>query len=113
MIAAGKLRDRITIKSPPAAEQDLGELGTPQGDAATFAEVWAQVEQLGGDERAEGDRTAAIATHRITLRWLAGVTTEMSIAWEGRTLGITSAANPDGRKMDLLILAREKGAVDG
>lgn len=115
MLQAGKLRHLITLKNPPSeSEENLNGLGEQTGDPTTLAsDRWANVEAAGGSERVDANQTSAIASHKITLRWLEGVTPATFIEWEGKTLQVLSVANPDGRKFVMEIQAGEKVADYG
>jgi len=48
-----------------------------------------------------------MATHKIDLRWLEGVTPKTTITWGTRTLNVISVLNPDGRLFEMVIMAGE------
>ncbi len=85
----------MTLHSPVRAQDGAGGADMGWDGGAT---VWANVEERGGDERAAGERLAARARLRVTIRYRAGVTAEMRLLWNGRALGITGLRDPDGRK---------------
>lgn len=91
------LDQRITI------EQRTVTRGATFGEEvvtwATFATVWARVEDQvtpskGGDELVTADMRLLASRTRITLRYLAGVTTDMRVQWpaRSRTFEITGSA---------------------
>ena len=82
---AGRLDREITIQSFAAG---VDELGTPDQTWATFATVRAQLVQASTEEflRGHGETDAMAVVFRI--RWLAGVTTNHRVQYEGRSLNI-------------------------
>lgn len=102
------MRDRITLENPPEAEGTLNGLGEPEGNWSELATVWARVEDLGGDERHEVDQTSGFGAYTVRLRWLDGVTSQSRIVWGAKTLEVTGVSNPDGRKVELVLTARER-----
>ena len=68
--AVGALRRRLLLEAAMATPDGLG--GTTQV-YETVAAVWAQLEWIAGGERWRRGRPEQVATHRVTLRWRAGV----------------------------------------
>lgn len=103
---AGELRNRITINTGATTPDAYGEnLPAP----TVFATVWAKVTQLSGRELYYAQQQQALATHKVTMRYYAGVTETMSIAWQGgRTLNIVAVNDIDGRHRELELLCQER-----
>jgi SPP1 family predicted phage head-tail adaptor len=101
MRPAGDFTQRVTLQAPALAGLDDGD------SAETFADavgpLWACVEELGGKEIRRGEQPASEHTHRVTIRWRAGVTSALRVRWGTRLLDIDGVSNPDGRKEDLLL----------
>ena len=101
----GALRERVTLQLPVRTPDGAGgaavswTAGTP---------VWAKVEERGGGERVEGERLAAKARLRVTIRYRSGITTEMRVMRDGKALNILSLRDPDGRKRFLLLDCEER-----
>ncbi|MDX5493311.1 MAG: phage head closure protein [Alphaproteobacteria bacterium] len=102
----GEMRERIALQSPLLVADGAGGADIEWTEGET---VWAKVEALGGDERMNGERLAARARLRLTIRHREGVTTAMRVFWKARALDIRSLRDPDGRK-HLLILDCEEVA---
>ena len=79
---------------------------TPIDSWSNFAEVYGSVATTGRPLMLAQARHAE-ATHAISIRYLEGVTQAMRISWQGRTLKILSAVDPDRRKRELVIDAQE------
>ena len=101
----GEMRERVTLQAPVRTPDGAGGADIAWDAGAT---VWAKVEARGGDERAAGERLAARARLRVTIRYRAGVTAEMRLLWNGRALGITGLRDPDGRKRFLVLDCEEE-----
>ncbi|MBX3504892.1 MAG: phage head closure protein [Parvibaculum sp.] len=102
----GGMRERVTLQSPLLTADGAGGANIAWEDEAT---VWAKVEELGGDERVTGERLAARARLRLTIRYREGLNAAMRVIWKTRPLDIRAIRGPDGRK-HLLILDCEEAA---
>ena len=103
---AGQLRHRIDIQAPDGG---LNSFREPTGAWSTqWRNVPACVEELSGRELVAAQQIVALATHKVTIRYLAGVTAKHRVLFEGRVLDIQAPINPDTKKiqMDLLCVER-------
>lgn len=65
---AGKLRHRVTIERPRAAdERDVN--GEPVPPWIAVGDVWAAIEPLSARESFAAQQALSVVTHRITLRY--------------------------------------------
>ncbi len=108
---AGKLRHLITLANPADPEAGLDALGQQTAEPEVLAaDIWADVQDVNGSEGVQDDQVYGTATHKISLRWLEGVTTKTTITWEGRTLGVVGPPmNPDGRKFEMILMVGRYG----
>jgi SPP1 family predicted phage head-tail adaptor len=104
LVPIGRLRQRLTLEAP--AEVDDGAGGVSRSFVA-LATVWAAVIPTAAVEIAEADRVSQRVTHRITLRWRAGVTAAMRFTKGARVWRIMAATDPDGTRRRLDCLAEE------
>lgn len=83
---AGKLRDRIKILAQTKAKTQSGqEVET----WAVFAQVWADVQQIGGREQLRAGRELAPSEYSIRIRYRDGITASMRIELKsGKRLSI-------------------------
>lgn len=100
-----RLDQRITIERRDVARGD--DYGEEIVTWTPLASCWAAVEDQitptkGGDELVTADMRLLASRTRITLRYLAGVTTDMRVQWpaRSRTFQITSMAEL-GRRLGL------------
>lgn len=101
---AGTLRHRVTIQALSAQRDDHG------GIVETWVpvlSVWASVEPLRSQEIFRAQQVDARLTHRVTMRYQAGLTSAMRLVHNHRVLLIISIANPDERNRMVEILAME------
>jgi head-tail adaptor len=97
---AGQLRHRFELQAP-AATVAGGDV-TPAYDSRGFA--WGELEGLTGTNR--GGITAE-AEYRIRVRFRADLDPRWRVVSGSRVFGIISAVDPDGRRRELVLLARE------
>jgi SPP1 family predicted phage head-tail adaptor len=108
-VKPGDLPHRITLEVQPA-ELDRNSLGEPVDSWSAWREVWANVEEAGSRELLLAQQVNPELTHRITIRWRAGVTAEMRVNWRGRIINLDGPpTNPDGRRVWLVLLGKEIG----
>jgi len=73
-----------------------------------FALVWANVESLSGREIFQAQQVKSLVTHRVRMRFLPGVKSEMRIRWDKRVFEIESVINSAERNRELELLCVEK-----
>jgi SPP1 family predicted phage head-tail adaptor len=101
------MRRRLTLQAPVEAPDLAGGVVRSWANVATF---WAAVEPLASAAVLVGDAPTSRTTHRITLRWRAGITAGMRLAEGPRLFAIRSAFDPDEHRRRLVLLAEEEGA---
>lgn len=101
---AGRLRHRVTIQTRSTTPEADGGQPATWTDGAT---VWAGVEPIAGREMLRADAAAAEVSHRVWMRWRAGVTPANRLKLGTRTFEIVAAINAGERDRDLEILAKE------
>ena len=107
-ISAGRLRHRITIRRNAMVDDGLGGQ-TPSW--ATIAQVWAEVEGIDGRESMMAHALQGVSNYRITIRTLPSLLdSDQIVLSDGAELNIKSVSDPDGRRIQLQILA-ESGSV--
>ena len=99
MIRPGDLRERVTVQVASGTTNALGETVLAWSDSSA---VWASVEGVSVRESLEGQQSTSV-THKVQMRYLDGLTTQMRIYWRGRTLEIISVLEHDRRSEHQLI----------
>jgi SPP1 family predicted phage head-tail adaptor len=97
------MRERVAIQTPVEARSPTGETTLSWTALAT---VWASVDGLSTRDILQAQQANLVATHRIRIRYRAGVNHTHRIVWRGRTMEIASVVEKDNRTA-LEILARE------
>ena len=102
----GKLNKRITIQYKVITRDSYGE------ETVTWTKediVWAAIEPIGIGVREyfEAQQTQAKVTHRITMRYRAGLTPDKRILYGNHTYEIESAINPNMANKELIVMCRE------
>ena len=100
MIDPGRLRERVTIQQAAESRNALGETTLSW---STFAERWASVEGVTAREALGAGQLEVSITHRVRLRYVAGLTQQMRLLWRGRTLEIVSLLEHNNRSEHELI----------
>lgn len=111
IVQAGKLRQRVTVQQITLGTPDLHGQHAETWAAyptSTSGKIWARVEPLRGNELIEAQQQAAEVTHRVTIRYLGGLTTDMRLLYGTRELQILSALNIDERGHMTQLLCKER-----
>ena len=107
-LQVGGLRHRLVIQSENAAGDAGGGQGAdPWADPVLVATVWGRVEPLTGGERLRAMQIEDRVTHRITIRYRAGITPRMRVVFGARTFNIRAVINPEERNRMLELLCEE------
>lgn len=102
--SVGALRRRLILEAPAATPDGIG--GAIQSFAVVAA-FWAQVQWLSGSERWRGGRPEQFATHRVILRWRAGMDAGQRLRDGERLYEIRTIGDPDGGRRRLVALVEE------
>jgi SPP1 family predicted phage head-tail adaptor len=100
------MRHRVTLEAPVEVADGAG--GVTRGWAAV-ATMWAAIEPRDPRPAIVGEAPAVIASHRVTLRWRAGVVAGQRLRLGQRLLQIRSVADPHERKAWLWLQVEETG----
>jgi SPP1 family predicted phage head-tail adaptor len=101
---SGPLRHWVTIRTYTKSRDSYGaEIET----WADFATTWASVEPLIGREYMAAKQVSAEVSHKIRMRYIAGLLPTMKIAWGAREFEIVSIINVQERNNEIVIMATE------
>lgn len=107
-IDAGRLRCRITFQRFDGACDAYGApLLADDEHWADYASAWAAVDPLSGREFFTAAQSQSEVTHRVLLRYMAGIETEMRILYGERRFSIVSSRDVSERHEYLQLLCRE------
>jgi SPP1 family predicted phage head-tail adaptor len=101
----GAMPHRGTIQSPDDDEDGIGGVTRVWVDEA--ANVCMGIKPLSGDERLYGMQLQTRITHEITMRYRAGLTTEMRILHKGIPYNIRYIGDQDMRSKKFVLLAEQ------
>jgi SPP1 family predicted phage head-tail adaptor len=104
VITAGDLRQRIEVQHK-TEERDLS--GGVVEQWVTEQRRWAKVEPLQGRELFTAAQVDARVTHRVTMRYYAGLTASQRLLHQGRVLHILSVLNSEERGITTQVMAME------
>lgn len=100
----GKLRHRVTIEQVTEAQDTDGSVIETW---SAFAIGQASIEPISGREYFAAQSTQADVTHRVSLRYLPGITPKMRVTFGSRVFDILSVINVDERNRELQLMCRE------
>jgi len=98
---AGKLRHQVDLQSRTLTADAYG--GQIEHWSTFATDIWASIEPLTGSEQWRAQQAQSSTTHKVMIRYLAGVTTTMRVKFGMRYLNIGSIIN-EGEKGDSLEL---------
>lgn len=102
---AGSLRHRLTLEEATEAHNSRGEPIHTWGEVAN---VWAEIVPLSGREGFAAAQMYASATHRIRIRYRAGVVPKMRFTKGVRVFEIDAVLNTDERNREMICIATER-----
>lgn len=103
-IKVGRMDRRVMLQDRSVSPSSFGE---PVPAWVDVAELWAAVEPLGSSEIWRAQAAESDATHRVMIRWRAGVSDRMRLIYQGRILEIESVANEGEKDRVLTLVCRE------
>jgi SPP1 family predicted phage head-tail adaptor len=99
---SGSLNTRVTLLKKSDARDAQGELISSQEAVAT---VWAKVEPLVYKYTEKQEHVTVESTHKITIRFLAGIDATNLVQLPDETvMNIEAAYDPDQRKVELWLM---------
>lgn len=106
ILHSGRLKHNITIQR--WVETGRSRTGEPEGQwTVLVADVPAEILPLNARERFAAQQVQAQTTHKITIRYVAGVTAAMRAAWGNRTFRFDGVVNTEEANVELVITATE------
>ena len=106
-VRAGRLRFAVSIQSSTDTRNTLGE---PVEVWATISsgDVQADIEPISAREYQSVQQIAAETTHRVTIRYLAGITAKHRVLYGSRVFDIMGVRNLEERGRVTELLCRER-----
>jgi SPP1 family predicted phage head-tail adaptor len=102
--SVASFRTRLVLEAPVETPDGAGGVTRAYGPAAM---LWARIEPLRGDEEIRAGSLGQAISHRIALRWRAGVDASMRLRQGARVFVIRSAWDPDERRRQIVCLCEE------
>lgn len=96
-VTVGQMRDRVQLQQPtrPAADS----FGQRQPTFSTVATVWACVQEMGGQEMTQTQQQREVTRYTITIRYYPGLSSSWQLIFNGTTINLQSATNPDRKRV--------------
>lgn len=101
---AGLLREYVTVQKYTATRDAYG---AETKTWATHVTAWAAIEPLAGREYTEMRMSTAEVTHRIRLRYQAGITPSMRVLFGSRVFDVLSVIDILERTKEVHLMCRE------
>lgn len=102
----GKLRSEFSLQAPILTPDGQGGHGETWDEIGT---VFADIEPVRARSLFGADQTVETTTHRVTMRWRAGVASGRRLVKLGRVFDILTVHDPDETGRYLVCLTREAG----
>jgi len=104
------MEHQIVLTTPDSARTSEGDFipGTPFATG-----VWASIIALQGRERDLAQAIVSEVTHRITIPYMAGVTTDLQVSFDSRMFDVQAVQDPDERQTELRLLCVERDGSGG
>jgi len=100
----GELRARLMLEGPVETPDQAGGV---LRSWTVIAFVWSDVATLNAQQRLEAEQIGQTITHRVTLRWRAGLTTKQRLRRGTQIFLIRGVQDPDDRRRRLICNCEE------
>lgn len=108
MIDAGKLRRRITFQAYDGYLDDNGDIRKDLDEHwSDVATVWGALDPISGREFYTAEQSQSEVTHKVRIRYRAGLETAMRIDLSGRKFEIQSIIDWEERHESMLLMCKE------
>ncbi len=101
---SGQLRHRISLQSKVATRDTYGAETITWKTENT---VWGSIEPLNSREFFQAQQMQSDVTHKVKLRYYAGLRPDWRIKFGTRIFDIQSVMNPEERNIEWTLLAKE------
>jgi SPP1 family predicted phage head-tail adaptor len=101
----GEMRHRATVQARTVSQDAFGAFTQTWSTETTR---WCRLEPLSAREVFQAQQVPADISHRITMRFLDGLSTQHRIVIDSVTYEVASVVNPDGRKRFHVALVIER-----
>jgi SPP1 family predicted phage head-tail adaptor len=100
---SGSLRKRVTLQAETPSTDSAGGYALVWTDVMT---VWAEIIPASGQKIFTDGHLEGHVTHRVTMRYQSGITTDMRLTCNGRVFNIRSVLNSgeSNRWLELLVV---------
>jgi len=104
LLSVGNLRARLVLEGPVETPDAAGGVTRTW---ATLASVWCDVATLNAQQRFEAEQIGQTVTHRLTLRWRAGLSTKQRLRRGTQIFLIRGVQDPDDKRRRLVCTCEE------
>ena len=100
----GLQRHRLAIRAATEAADEYNQMIKTW---ATSSTVWGSVRPMAGEELVNAQQVHALTTHKITIRYISTLTTEMRILFRTRIFEIVAIMDYLERQEKMVLLCKE------
>jgi len=104
---AGRLRHRVSVRSRSQSQNSYGEPSNTFSEV-TEGSVWASIEPISSAEENRSGGRDEIITHKVTMRYLASITSTHRVIFGSRVFDIVNVTNHEEKNERLELLCRER-----
>ncbi len=99
------MRHRLTLEAPVRTPDGAGGATLAWSPVAS---LWAEIEPAGHQERFRNEKTGAMVSHRISMRFRTDMVPGMRLVKGSRVFEVVSLLDPEERGRQLLCFATEQ-----
>lgn len=103
-INPGEYRHKITIEQKTHAQNDYGE---EKDDWEKVLDIYAGIYPISGREFFTAETVSSEVTHKINIRYVPGIKTDMRVVFNKRIFHIQSVINFQERNIQLQLMCKE------
>lgn len=107
-MSIGNKRHRIEIQDFTPVQDETGQEVEDGSGWVTSATRWASITPLSGRELVNATQVQPDVSHKVQMRYMAGITAEMRLKFGTRIFNISSVINVGEKKKELLIMCIEQ-----
>lgn len=105
----GQLRHRVSVQSRTRVSDGQGGY-TETWATVTNGATFAKIEPASSQEVFRANQLKHVVTHKVTIRFLDGITSAHRVVFDGRAFNVRSVLNPGERGRVLSLLCEEGSA---
>ena len=103
---SGNLRNKAVIQQLGSGQDEFGAVN--ETEFSKFKDVWCSINPVSGKENFNSNTDFAKTTHKIKIRYTAGINASMRLVWKDRVFNFVNVRNFMESDKEIEILAEEQ-----